>query len=72
MALHDFLASSRELLELLESLERRHEAMSTDLARLDALPAGEAMRSLILASLRKEQQAADVDLDRAIHLLEYL
>lgn len=69
MGLHDFLARSLELLALLESIEQRQKSIVSDIARLDALSAGDAGICTLLARLRGEHHAAQDDLVGAIGLI---
>lgn len=69
MDLHDFLAHSLELLTLIEAIEQRQIAIAANIVELDALPAGDALRAPLLASLLEGHRTASVDLDRASELL---
>ncbi len=69
MSLHDFLAGSLELLALLESIDRRQQRISADLARLAGLSVGEAKRRVLFIHLRADQRAAEAELKRAADLL---
>ena len=69
MDLHDFLANSLELLALLESIEQCHIAVSEDIARLHALPAGDRRLSTLLAELRAAHRDAESAIDHAIGLI---
>jgi hypothetical protein len=69
MDLHDFLARSLELLVMIETIEQRQTAMAANIARLGALPVGDASRAPLLASLLEGHRTASADLDRSIELL---
>jgi multidrug resistance efflux pump len=69
MDLHDFLAGSLDVLALLESIEQRQAAIAADVAKLDALRSGDAMRSILLTKLRAECSAVEAELERAAALL---
>jgi hypothetical protein len=69
MNLHGFLVASLDLLALLESIERRHGAIETDFAALEALSSGDAMRSMLVLRLIAEHRAAEADLNRAAELI---
>lgn len=69
MDLHDFLEGSLDVLALLESIEQRQAAIAADAAKLDVLPVGDAMRSILLMKLRADCRAVEAELEHAAALL---
>ncbi len=69
MDLHDFLEGSLDVLALLESIEQRQAAIAADAAKLDVLPVGDAMRSILLMKLRADCRAVEADLEHTAALL---
>jgi hypothetical protein len=70
MDLYSFLARSLELLSLIEQVEQRQTAIATGITAIEAFPAGDVQRDLILARLREAHRRADADLASALDLLQ--
>lgn len=70
MTLHDFLSGAFDVLLLIDSIEQRQEEIEALTRKLDALPAGDAMRSMTLKRLRDQLAAAGDEISQAVSVLE--
>ena len=70
MSLHDFLTGALDLLQVIEGIQQRQDEIEEHIRKTQALRPGDAMRSMLLLQLKKQLDAVDEDMVRALALIQ--